>query len=48
MVSVGSTTEVEDKIEPDASLIKWATRLSGLSNPVKMQTMDYMTSYILA
>lgn len=47
IVSVGSTLENSDTIKADSSLLKWASRLSGMQGPVKMQTMDYMTQYLM-
>jgi predicted acylesterase/phospholipase RssA len=42
VISVGGTFELPDLIEADGggSLITWSTRLSTLTAPVKMHTMD--------
>jgi len=47
IVSVGSTLASSDNMEANSSLLQWAIRLSGLQGSVKMQTMDYMTEYLM-
>jgi len=47
IVSVGSTLSLSDNMKANSSLLQWAIRLSGLQGPVKMQTMDYMTQYLM-
>jgi hypothetical protein len=47
IVSIGSTLGTSDTMKANSSLLQWAIRLSGLQGPVKMQTMDYMTEYIM-
>jgi patatin-like phospholipase/acyl hydrolase len=46
VVSVGSTNQLPDKIEKDASILTWASRLTSLVGPVKKHTQDYMVTYI--
>lgn len=50
IVSVGSTYELPDLISADGggSLITWSTRLSTLTAPVKMHTMDGFINSLLA
>merc|ERR1712195_34511 len=50
IVSVGSTFELPDLISADGggSLITWSTRLSTLTAPVKMHTMDGFINSLLA
>ena len=47
VVSIGAINEEADQIDPKASLLTWAARLTSLNGPVKMHTMDYMTDYLL-
>jgi hypothetical protein len=46
-VSIGATNEEAEKIDPKASLLTWAARLTSLNGPVKMHTMDYMVDNLL-
>jgi len=47
VVSVGATNEIAEKIDVQASLLEWATRLTTLNAPVKKHTQDYMLQFML-
>jgi len=43
LISVGSVNAEPEKLGDQTSLLEWAVRLSTLTAPVKMHTMDYMS-----